>query len=87
MAKLHSNLDVFVDGELLWERAMVVEDQRRGRLRVTKRSQTLASFTAATYVGRQGMILTWTATDEDGEVVSISGAGRQPPGCAKCGRR
>ncbi len=86
MAKLHSHLDVYLDGELRWENAMLVEDARRNTLKVKKGNVFVAAFTATTYVGRQGTISTWTGTS-DGEVVSISAAGRAAAGCAKCGRR
>lgn len=87
MAKLHARLDVYLDGELQWENAMVVEDQRRRTLKVKKGNHFVAEFTATTYVGRQGTILTWTGTGADGETVAVSGAGRVQAGCAKCGRR
>lgn len=88
MAKLHARVDVYVDGELRWENAMLVEDSRRGTLKVKVRNDFVAAFTATTYVGRQGTISTWAGTDAStSEVVSVSAAGRVAAGCAKCGRR
>jgi hypothetical protein len=86
VAKLHARVDVYVDGELQWENAMLVEDSRRATLKVKKGNVFVAAFTSTTYVGRQGTISTWTGTSGD-EVVSVSAAGRVAAGCAKCGRR
>jgi hypothetical protein len=86
VAKLHARIDVYVDGELRWENAMLVEDSRRATLKVKVRNDFVAAFTDTTYVGRQGTISTWTGTS-NGEAVSISAAGRAATGCAKCGRR
>ena len=87
MAKLHARIDVYVDGELRWEDAMIVEDARRSTLKVKKRNDFVATYTAVTYAGRQGTILSWTGTDDTGQVAAVSAAGRQPTGCSKCGRR
>lgn len=86
MAKLHARVDVYLGETLTWERAALVEDQRRGRLRVSQRGKIVATFTDATYQGRTGTIARWTALDADGNAVEVAAAGRAA-GCAKCGSK
>lgn len=86
MAKLHSRIDIYVDDELVWENAMLVEDARRATLKVKKGNAFVAAYTATTYEGRQGTIMTWTG-ETQGQRVTIAAAARQPTGCSKCGGR
>ena len=83
MGKLHSRQDVYVNDVLTWEKAAIVEDQRRHLLRVSAGGRIVATYTDTTYVGRQGTIVTWTGLDGNGTEVTVAGASRAT-GCSKC---
>lgn len=87
MSILHARQDVYLGDDLTWTGVMVIEDRTRKTLRVKRKHKTLGTFTDTFYRGREGLILSWDATDEAGERVVVSSAARPPAKCGHCGGR
>lgn len=90
MARMYARLDIYLqvgDGEptLTWENAVIFDDRKIKRLRVSYHHRPVAVFTDYEELPAVGTILNWRATDSDGNEVMVSGAARQRKGCSACG--
>lgn len=92
MAKVHSRLDVYVNDDLRWSNARIVDDGSRRTLKIkapvaNRRGtfETVLSATEATSVGGQERgTFVWDAVGPDG-LVRITAITRHG-GCIPCGR-
>lgn len=87
---MYARLDIYIqvdEGEptLTWENAVIFDDRKIKRLRVSHQHRPVAVFADYEELPAVGTILNWRATDADGNEVTISGAARQRKGCSACG--